>query len=299
MADFLLDFIRQRTFLHMKLSELQEGQTEPTKRIDFLFASVQMPGERGRGPYIFAGWNADESPVLTVARNAREAMLGNEAFGDLDANPPVAFMYGEEVRGYTPRVLEFREIGQSVDNRDTRTRFVEDMITITGVDTNGDIQFPQIKELTLLDAILRGQITSKFNGSDSYTVCVPDDETQSLYFVLFKPPADAASNEFIYRRFLLRVIKSLVELDHHQQPPDQKGYIHVMQAVAAKLLEQQQTRNDQSMTPEKKLLIEIGLEGKEEKTAQQLIAQASVVRLRYIVELLLQSAQTTFTAGRS
>lgn len=248
-----------------------------------------MPGQGGP---LYVGWGLDGHPVLTT--NSR--LLTQNAHDMLSGNVAIPFPFDADQASFTPQALEFAEMAQPIDNPDEGRNFTEDVVSVSCTNGKGSVQFIQIKELTLLDAIMRGQLEWQIGGVRSYSLIVPNTDTGTLDFVLFSP-GDASSNELAYRTFLLKTIKTLATIDRKQIPPDQKGYMDVLRAAVANLEEKARSRQS-PVGGVTKIMGDLGiLQEVEVKTTNQL-AYLSVNQLRYIIQKCQEVVSRSFVTGK-
>lgn len=269
---------------------IEEEKDQSNKQLDFVFGVVEKPASRGQ-KFIF-GWDGDGNPSLWVT--AREAdAITRTGYNTRGANAVLEFPLDREVVAYTPKMFEFMEMSKPLDNADRGNDFTEDVVNIACANGIGATSFLAVKELTLLDSIMKGQVEWSIGEVPSYSLIIPDAETQTLNFVLFSP-GNEASNELSYRTFLLGVIKTLAKIDREQNPPDQKGYMDVVRE-AVRVLEEKAAR-ERSASPIDKIRMDLRLLN-EARGAERLMF-LGVDELRLILQNYQVVAEESFAAGR-
>ena len=236
--------------------QIEQEIHDSEQKLDYVFGVIQKPASRGKNFII--GWDISGNPVvkLTVREDEAITRKGYETRG---RNAVLEFPFSREIAEFTPRALEFLEMAKPQDNADQGRQFTEDVVNIACANGTGSTSFLQVKERVLLGAIMDTQLTWGIGNPprSSYSVAIPEEETGTLNFLLFSP-GNGASNEFAYRRFLLGVIKTLATIDRNQNPPDQKGYVYVVEQVVQKLESLAQAERSQAGVLEK-IQMEMGV----------------------------------------
>lgn len=268
------------------MTELARGRE---LSLEYVFGRIRVPGGGGD---VFIGWNTEGYPALV--RGARKITeYGRRMIADRDA---LAFPLDSSVAEYTPVALEFAQVGAAKDNQDRGLEFTEDVVNIACTDGQGRVKWVSVKELTLLDSILNGQITWQIGGENFYSVIIPVEENQTLNFILFSPGQES-SNELAYRTFLLQVIKSLTELDGKQNPPDQKGYKDVIRAVVAKL-EDRVRQRDANQGGIKAIAMRLGVLEEIRGVGAQELKYLPLEDLREILRVSQTTVEESFRQGK-
>lgn len=270
-----------------------EIRDQSNKSLDYVFGVIQKPGSRGQN-FIF-GWDGDGNPSLAVKTLAQEgSAITRKGHDTRGRNTVVAFPLDRELAGLAPKAFEFLEMAKPIDNRDAGTQFTEDVVNIACANGIGATSFLAVKELTLLKSIMDSQVTWQIGDHPSYSLIIPDQDAGTLNFVLFSPGSNP-SNELTYRTFLLRVIKTLAVIDRNQNPPDQKGYVYVVQEVVRTLEELAQRERSQA-SPLQKIQMEMGL--LDEIRGVALLNTLPVDKLRIVLREFKKVAEQSFAAGR-
>lgn len=271
--------------------EIEQERDQSNKKLDFVFGVIQKPSSRGKNFII--GWDTDGNPSMHVVSEERDA-ISQRGLVTRGRNQIIDFPYDAETSRLTPKVFEFLEMSKPVDNRDTGSQFTEDVVNIACANGIGATSFLAVKELTLLTAIMEGEISWTIGGVPSYSLIIPDADTNTLNFVLFSP-GDHPSNDFAYRNFLLRVIKVLASIDRNQVPPDQKGYMNVVEGVV-EILEAKAEGEKLKTNVLEKIQAELGL--LDEIRGVGLLRTLPVDKLRIVVQNFKTVAEESFEAGR-
>lgn len=279
-----------------------EEEPQAQKQLDILFFALKLPVPIDGKPVLFGGFNRDGTPVATVetGKLARSnAANAGKSPGDIYAENgrrPLPFPFSDAEASLTPNILSFKEMAQPVDNQDRRQEFVQDLVTISGVNERGSLSFIQIPELDLLNAILVGEMSWKFRGTTLHSLLIPDHELGQLHAMVFNPEGKS-SNELAYRTFLLRVMDVLIKIDRAQNPPDQKGYNTLITAAAQKLREIY-IASKQPIQGAEKIMLDLGFIANEDKTAQQLLQEMTLPQMRKVIEVFHTEVSKRFEAGR-
>lgn len=271
---------------------VEQEPAQSNKPLEYVFAAVQMPSPRGRAQNIFVGWATDGRPTLT----ANTRLLTPNAHEMLSGNVMTPFPFDAAQARFTPQAYEFAEMAQPIDNPDRGRQFTEDIVSISGTDGAGAVKFLQIEELDLLDAIMRGQIDWNIGGVKSYTLLIPDIQTETNNFMLFSP-GDQPSNDMTYRTFLLKTIKTLTTIDRRQSPPDQKGYMAVLRAVVANLEAKAAARKAEKSGLER-IALDLGIMQEAESGASNQLAYLNVDQLRYVIGKFQEVVTQSFIDGK-
>ena len=271
--------------------QIEQERHDSEQKLDYVFGVIQKPASRGKNFII--GWDISGNPVvkLTVREDEAITRKGYETRG---RNAVLEFPFSREIAEFTPRALEFLEMAKPTDNRDVGNQFTEDIVNIACANGTGSTSFLQVKERVLLGAIMDAQLIWGIAGRPSYSVAIPDEETGTLNFLLFSP-GSAASNEFAYRRFLLGVIKTLATIDRNQNPPDQKGYVYVVEQVVQKLEALAEAERSQAGVLEK---IQMDMGVLDEIRGVGLVNTLPVDGLRVVLRNFRGVVDQRFAAGR-
>jgi len=270
---------------------IEQEKDQSNKQLDYVFGVIQKPASRGQKFII--GWDGDGNPSVGVTANERGAIT-QKGYETRGRNAVLEFPLGSDVSTLTPKAFEFLEMSKPIDNRDSGNQFTEDVVNIACANGIGATSFLPVKELTLLNAIMGGQITWNIGNTPSYSLMIPDQDAGTLNFVLFSP-GNNPSNELMYRTFLLRVIKTLATIDRNQVPPDQKGYMDVIRAVIQKL--EEKTAGDRAhANPLEKIKVDLGM--LEEAKGAALLSTLPVDDLRIVIKNFKTVVEESFTNGR-
>jgi len=269
---------------------VETEQNRINEPVEYVFGAVQWP-RGGRGSSLYFGWDAKGYPRLTTEGR----MLTSRGRDMLSGNSLTPFPFDAGVSGYTPKVFEFAEMPQPIDNLDDGNRFTEDVVNIACFDETGAVKFIGVKELTLLDAVIRGQINWMIGGKESYSLMIPDAETNSLNIILFGPEGNP-TNELSYRTFLLKTIRTLALIDRKQIPPDQKGYMDVLRAVIRDLNSKAASRDNTGAIT--KIATDLGILEESDASGSGRIAYLSVNQFRYVIEKYHEVVGQSFATGK-
>jgi hypothetical protein len=270
---------------------IEQETDQSNKKLNYVFGVVEKPSSRGQ-KFIF-GWDEIGNPSLFLTAREDQAIT-RQGYNTRGANAVVEFPLDPEYATYAPKIFEFMGMAKPIDNADRGSQFTEDVVNIACANGIGSTSFLAVKELTLLDSIIKGQISWDINGIPSYSIVIPDENTETLNFILFSPGTNP-SNELSYRTFLLSVIKVLAKIDREQVPPDQKGYMDVVRDAVG-VLEAKAAR-ERAVSPLNKIRMDLGL----------LNEVGGVERLMFLgvddLCLVLQNyqivAEESFAAGRN
>jgi hypothetical protein len=272
---------------------IEQEQNRSGRPLEYVFGATQMQGERGRVRNLYVGWNLDGHPFAT----SDVRMLTTNAREMLRDNAPTPFPFDQNLARLTPSAFEFAEMAKPVDNPDSGRQFTKDIVSIACTDEFGKINFIEVNELLLMNAILKGQLEWNVGGIKSYSLMIPDEQIGKLNFILFSPE-DAPSNEFGYRTFLLKVIKTLALIDRKQIPPDQKGYVRVLKA-AMTYLEQRAAEAKVEPKGLAKIGLDLGILEETQREDQNQLAYLSVEQFRYVIQRYQDIVSQSFSRGKN
>jgi hypothetical protein len=267
-----------------------EREPRPEKPLDYVFGKVSF-ARRGRGSEIVFGWNTEGFPFATSDQR-RITAHGQEMSRGIDA---VQMPFDASVASYTPVAYEFAEIAKPLDKPDQGRQFTEDTLNLAVTDESGGVKFIAVSELSFLNSILKGQVEWTIGGYKQYTLVVPDAASQKVNIILFSP-GQSPSNEFAYRTFLLKTIKTLSEVDRNQNPPDQKGYVAVVNGVIADLV--RKGYGDRRETEMDKIMIKLGVLGETKVSGGDRITYLNVDQYRFVIEEFQKIVSDRFQRGK-
>ncbi|QQG41827.1 MAG: hypothetical protein HYV90_00745 [Candidatus Woesebacteria bacterium] len=261
------------------MANIEIETRQPNRQLNYVFGLVQVAGRGGRGQILHFGW--DEAGYPTVVTN-RRLLTSNAGEMERGVDPQPLTLTTEEL-SFTPVAFDFTEMSRPIDNRDNGNQFSEDVLSLACVNTSGEIEIIEVEELDLLKAILEKQINWGSGESESYSLIIPQSESQRLSIILFDP-AGNPSNELAYRSFLLKVINALSEIDEKQNVADQKGYSDL---VTNAIADAELNKIGDSADGRGKIA-----------NPSDRIAYLNLVQLRYLIQRFYDEASESFANGR-
>lgn len=264
----------------------------PGQTLNYVFGKIQLPRVGGSASReLKFGWDTSGYPAATTDGRTISP-YGQDMARKIRLT---TFPLEEAQADYTPVASEFAAYAKPFDRPDQGNQFTEDTLNIAVTNEVGAVSFIKVKELDLLKSILVGQIETVIGRSKSYTLLIPDDETQKLHILLFSP-GNHSSNEFKYRTFLLNTITTLAGVDRNQNPPDQKGYVAVFRAAIKAAVDNKVGTYE--ATGAEKVAIKLGILKQMDLSGNDRFTYFTVEQFRYVIQRFNEVVGARFARGK-